>query len=174
MDTRQIMFCLRYVGSFLRGFSSDLLPQNPIAESCTLIVNTDPHTESCSHWLAIQLQSRTHSSYYFDTCDLPPHIPSIQSFITRNCIVWDYNAIHLQCPKSTVCGKYCCLFALYMGRGYTRRQFVGLLSTASDDRVVADVFESEFVPLRNISSGGSCCGSRSTRYVCFSSYFRRY
>ena len=95
MDTRQIMCSLRSVGSFLGFFLSDLLPQQPIAPSGTLIVNTDCHTESGSHWLAIHLQSRSHSSFYFDSYGLPPFIPSIESFLHRNSIVQNYNAVHL-------------------------------------------------------------------------------
>ena len=174
MDTRRIMCCLRYVSSYLCVFPSDLLPQNPIARSGTLNVNTDPHAESGSHCLAIHLQSRSHSSYYFDNYGLPPFIVSIQFFINRNCIVWDYNAIQLQELTSTVCGKYCCFLALYMDRGYTPRQFVGLLTTVSANKVVSDMLKSEFGPLRNISLGGQCRGSRSTRYVYSCSYFRRY
>ena len=118
MDTRQIMCCLRYVSSFLGVFPSYLLPQHSIAQSGTLIVNTDPHTETGSHWLAVHFQLCSHSSYYFDSYGLPPFIPSIQSFIRRNCSVWDYNSVQLQVPTSAVCGKYCCLFALYMDRLY--------------------------------------------------------
>ena len=60
---------------FLGVFPSDLLPQQPIAPSGTIIVNTEPHTEGGSHWLAIHLQSRPHSSF-FDSYGLPPFIPS--------------------------------------------------------------------------------------------------
>ena len=119
MDTRQIIFCLMYVISFLGVFPSDLLPRHSIARSGTVIVNTDPLTESDSHWLAIHFQSRSLCSYYFDSYGLRPFIPSIDSFIRRNSIVWDYNSVQLQGHTSTVCGKYCCLFALYMDRGYT-------------------------------------------------------
>ena len=165
MDTRQIMCSLRSVGSFLGVFPSDLLPQLPIAWSGTLIVNTDPHTESGSHCLAIHVQPRSHSSFYFDSYGLPPFIPPIESFLHRNNIVQNYKAVHLQGPTNTVCDKYCCLFALYMDRGYTPRQFIGLLPTASTDRVVADMFASAFGPLRGLCRGGQCCGSRSTRCV---------
>ena len=117
------------------------------------IVNTDPHTASGSHWLAIHFQSRSHFCYYFDSYGLPPFIPSIQSFIRRNCSVWDYNSVQLQRPASTVCGKYCCLFALYIDRGYTPKQFVGLLATATADKLVSEMFESEFGSIRNMSRG---------------------
>ena len=87
------MCCLRSVCSILGVFPSDLLPQQPIARSGTLIVNTDPHTESGSHWLAIHLQPKSHSSFYFDSYGLPPFIPSIESFLKRNSIVQTYNTI---------------------------------------------------------------------------------
>jgi hypothetical protein len=63
MDTRQIICCLRDVGSFLGLFPSDLLPQHSIARSGTLIVNTDPHIESGSHWLAIHFESSSFTAY---------------------------------------------------------------------------------------------------------------
>ena len=160
MDTRQIMCCLRYVISFLGFFPSDLLPQPSITLCDTLIVNTDPHTENGSHWLAIHFQSRSLSSYYFDSYGLPPFIPSVQSFIRSNCSVWDYNSIQLQGPTNTVCGKYCCLFVLYMDRGYTPKQFVGLLATATADKLVFEMFESEFGPLLNMSREGQCNNGR--------------
>ena len=145
------MCCLRSVGSFLGFYPSDLHPHLPIALSGTLIVNTDPHTESRSHWLAIHLQSRSHSSFYFDSSGLPLFIPSIESFINRNGIVSNYNTVQLQGHTSTVCGKYCLFFALYMDRGCTPIHFVGLLTTASAERVVSDMFASEFGLLRGLS-----------------------
>ena len=126
--------------SFLGVFPSDVLLQHFTARSSTFILNTDPHTESGSYWLAIHFQPRSHSSYYFDSYALPPYIPSIQSFLRRNSSVWDYNTIELHGRTSTVCGKYCCLFALYMDRSYTPKQFVGL-ATATAEKVVLDMFD---------------------------------
>ena len=157
------MCCLRSVGSFLGVFPSDLLLQQPIARSGTLIVISDPHTESGSHWLGIHLQFRSHSSLYFDSYGLSPFIPSIQSFLHRNSIVRNYNTVQLQGFMSTVCGMYCCLFALYRDRGNTpsssgfllRRQLTWWSRTCSppnSDPCVA--------------CPGECCCSRSTRYVC--------
>jgi len=44
---------------------------------------------------------------------------------------------------SEVCGKYCCLFALYTDRGYTPQQFVALFGDA-EDRQVEEIFTAEF------------------------------
>jgi len=44
----------------------------------------------------------------------------------RNRKTWDYNRRQLQGLTSDVCGKYCCLFAIYMDWGYTPKQFISL------------------------------------------------
>jgi hypothetical protein len=159
MDTRQIICCLRDVGSFLGVFASYKPPQYPILRYGTLIVITDPHTESGSHWLAIHIQSRSSRLYCFDSYGLPPYIAAIQSFINRNCTVWDYNMVQLQGSTTTVCGKYCCLLGLYRDRGYSPQKFAGLLSVGSmqSDRRVSELFKAEFGPLpRVLQRNGQC------------------
>jgi hypothetical protein len=81
---------------------------------------------------------------------------SIHSYITHNCSVWDYNRIQLQGPTSTVCGKYCCLFALYTDRGYTPKQFVALIDIATADKQISHMFEREFGRLHRVPRGGQC------------------
>jgi len=62
-------------------------------------------------------------------------VPDILAFVTRNCTTWDHNKRTLQSLTSDVCGKYCCLFALYMDWGYTPKQFVALFGDAADRQV---------------------------------------
>jgi hypothetical protein len=159
MYTRQIVCCLRDVGSFLGVFASDMLPKYPIQRSGTLIVNTDPHTESGSHWLAIHIQSRSSRLYYFDSYGLTPYIPAIQSFINRNCTVWDYNTVQLQGSTTTVCGKYCCLLALYMERVYSPQKFVGLLGYLQSDKRLSELFKAKFGPLPNVLQRNGKCNT---------------
>jgi hypothetical protein len=121
MGTRQIICCLRNVSSFLGVFPSDVLPRT--VRLGTLIVNTNRYTDTGSHWLASQIQTRSSKIYYFDSYGLPPLIPAVQSFINRSCTVWDYNSVQLQGPATEVCCKYCCLYALYENRGYSPRKF---------------------------------------------------
>ena len=45
---------------------------------------------------------------------------------------------------SSVCGEYCCLFALYLDRGYSLEQFVCPFDPRTADKQVAQVFTSEF------------------------------
>ena len=156
MDTVQIQHTLQGVDSFLGVYASDLLPCS-IKQTGTLIVNTDPHTEKGSHWLAIHVQPRASSCYYFDSYGSYPHIPEIQDFIRRNSTFWHYNNVQLQGPTTTICGEYCCLFAQYMDRGYTPQQFVGLFSADNADLHIRQLFRSEFGPQKSTHRGGQCC-----------------
>ena len=164
MDTVQITCTLKNVKSFLGVFPSDLLPHS-ITQPGTVIVNTDTHThtQTGSHWLAIRLEPRASTAFYFDSYGLSPHIHDIQSFLRRNCTVLNYNNTQLQGPLSTVCGKYCCLFALYMDRGYTGQQFVGLFTPGMADQQVENLFAQEFGSLRGVLRGGQCCISHYKR-----------
>jgi len=65
MDTVHILCTLREVCSFLDLFPSDLLPKL-ITQIPTVIVNADPHTEGCSHSLAVYFRPKSTSAYYFD------------------------------------------------------------------------------------------------------------
>jgi len=147
MDTLQIQHALHDVNSFLGVYASDLLPLS-IVQTGTIIVNTDPHTEPGLHWQAIYFQNphRTSNGYFFDSYGRDSFIPSIQDFIRRHCTVWQYSRMQLQGPTTTVCGEYCCLFALYMDRGYTRQQFVGLFAAENADPNIHQLFCSEFGP----------------------------
>jgi hypothetical protein len=151
----QILCTLQNIKSFLRVFPSDLLPHS-ITRSGSIIVNTEPHTEKGSHWLAIHFEPKSSSAFYFDSYVISPIIPAIQTFLRRNCTVWNHNTVQLQGLTSTVCGQYCCLFTLYMDRGYTPKQFIGLFTTDNADRQVNRIFTSVFAPLRKELRGGQC------------------
>jgi hypothetical protein len=155
----QISCALKNVKSFLGAFPSDLLPHS-INVPSTIILNTDNHTQTGTHRLAIHLEPRSSTAFYFDSYGLTPDIPDIQSFLRRNCTVLSYINAQLQGPLSTVCGKYCCLFALYMDRGITSRQFVGLFTPGLADQQVEDLFAYEFGSVRRLARGGQCCVSR--------------
>jgi hypothetical protein len=60
---------------------------------------------------------------------------------------------------STVCGQYFCLFALYVDRGYTPKQFVDLVHSAKADSQISRMFEQEFGTLCSVPRGKeqSCC-----------------
>jgi hypothetical protein len=163
MYTNQISCTLSNVQSFLGVFPADLLP-NSITGPGTVIVNTDAHTQTGTHWLAIRLEPRSSSAFYFDSYGLSPFVQDIQSFLRRNCTVLNYNTIQLQGPLSTVCGQYCCLFALFMDRGYTGPQFTGLFTPGPHaDLQVERLFASEFGEGALPHGRGLCCSRRYIR-----------
>ena len=114
-----------------------------------------------SHREKFTLSSRTFfpkssCAYYFDSYGILPLVPDIEAFLHRNCTVWDYNKRQLQGLTSNTCGKYCCLFALYMDRGFTAEQFVGQFDGASSaHREIFRAFASECgTPRRGNGCGG--------------------
>jgi len=143
MDTVQILCTLRDVRSFIDVFPSDLLPHF-IAWTCIVIINADTHTERGSHWLAVYFRPRSSSAYSFDSYDIVPFVPDIQAFIKRSCTIWDHNRRELQGLTSNICGKYCCLFALYMDRGYPPKQFISFFDACNADLQVDRLFTTEF------------------------------
>ena len=73
------------VKSFLGIYLFDLLPLSVLQQTGTVILNTDPHTQQGTHWLAIHFQPKSSTAFYFDSYGQPP--PSdlnILSFLTRN------------------------------------------------------------------------------------------
>jgi len=161
MNALQILCNLRDVKTFLGVFPSDLLPRT-ITQTGRIIVNCDPHTEGGSHWLAINFQPKSCSGFYFDSHGLRPYIPSIRSLLKRTCPVWNFNAVQLQGLTSSVCGHYCCVFALYLDKRYSPKQFISLFDPRTADRQVAQMFESEFgsvleSPSGPSGDGGQCC-----------------
>jgi len=133
MYTTQILFTLKDVKSFLGVYPSDMLPRS-VTRLGTVIINAKPHTEKSSHWLAVQLRPKSSNAYYLDSYGIVPLVHAIQAFIQRNYITWDHYRHQLQSLTSNNCGKYCCLFVLYMDRGFIPKQFVGLLRRLFFDR----------------------------------------
>jgi hypothetical protein len=71
-----------------RCLPSDILPLDKISQSGTIILSVDPHTEGVSYWLAIHIEPRFSTSFYFYSYGLPPFVPAIQSFLRRTCTIW--------------------------------------------------------------------------------------
>ena len=174
MNTKQKACTLKDVRSFLGVFPSDMLPRS-VTQTGTVIINTDPHTEKGSHWLAVHFFPKSSSAYYFDSYGILPLVPDIEAFIRRNCTVWDYNKRQLQGLTSNICGKYCCLFALYMDRGFTARQFVGQLEgAASADKRIVRTFASEFGERGSLPPwrGNDGCGVQCSSSLLYKKWVR--
>jgi len=165
MDTVQKICTFKNIKSFLGVYPSDILPHSIHHQASTVIINTDPHTLEGSHWLTIHFQPKALKVFYFDSYGLSPFNFNIQSFLRRNCTVWDYYTSQLQGPTSVVCGKYCCLFALNMDCRFTPEQFVNLFTSDMADRQIIELFTHEFGTLYGTPRGGQCCtASLNSKY----------
>ena len=154
----QILCTLRDVSSFLDVFPNDLLPQS-ITRTTTVIVKPDRNTEGVSHRLGVHFRLKSSSAYYFGSYGILPLVASIQAFNKSNCTTWDYNRRHLQGLTTDVCGKYCCIFALYMDRGYTPQNLISLFNAcnAAADQQVERLFTAEFGAQMSRGGCGQCC-----------------
>ena len=136
MDTLHIECGLRDLPPFTGVFASDQLPKRHSRIHETVIVNTDIHTEPGTHWLAVYVDRRSLTGYFFDSCGLFQYVPVIRDFFRQNCTVrWSHNTRQLQALTSDVCGQYPCLFALYMDRGLSPHEFVKLFGADPDRQV---------------------------------------
>jgi len=135
------------VRSFLGVFPTDMLPRF-FTQSGTIIINADLHTEKGSHWLAVHFLPKSSSAYFFNSYCIVPLDPDIEAFIRRNYTVSDYNRRQLHGVTSNICCKYCCLFALYMGRGFTAKEFVSNLTVRRQQ------FDRSFRP--SLPNSGRC------------------
>ena len=162
MDTVQITCTLKDIPTFLGVYPSDLLPTS-IHKTGTVIINADPHTREGSHWLMMHFNYPLSMAFYFDSYGREPSDPIILSFLKLNCAVWSYNSSSLKGPLSVVCGQYCCLFALYMARGFTPLQYVRLFTADVADRQAVQIFTAHFGPVCGTPRGDQCCKPSHTQ-----------
>jgi len=103
----------------------------------------------------VHFRPKSSYAYYFDTYGIVPFVPEIVEFVRRNSTTRDRNKRQLQSLTSDVCGKYCCLFALYIDRGYTPQQFEALFGKPADRQV--EMFTAEFGAKMPRGGWGQCC-----------------
>ena len=74
-----------------------MLPRS-IAQPSTVIVNTDAHTQSGSHWLAIRLEPRSSTAFYFEWIQVDPYSMIIQTLSEATAIFSNlYSKGHAKC-----------------------------------------------------------------------------
>ncbi|GFS54245.1 uncharacterized protein TNCV_2527631 [Trichonephila clavipes] len=103
---------------FLGVYPSDKIPK--VKKKAALVVNTDPHDEEGSHWLAMYIQDEK-TIEFFDSYGFPPSVyePHISQYVKLfpNVI---YNETSLQNLTSNVCGQYCIFYLLKRCKGHSQ------------------------------------------------------
>ena len=129
MNSTQILSYLKKLPGIqhIGVYASDRMP-NYIRPSTAIIVNTDPHTRSGTHWVAFYLDRNAEHVEYFDSFGSPPHLPDFQRFLKRIGRRYIYNRNRLQGFNSSVCGYYCLLYLLCKSHGMTMNEFVNSFS----------------------------------------------
>ena len=129
--------------------AADCLP-HIISPSTALVVNTDPHNEGGTHWVAFYLDENYNDGRgmieYFDSYGQPPHLHYYQGFLRRNARRYLYNEHRLQSDNTQVCGQYCLVY-LYLRTKFDLKmlEFVQLFgdtasSTTHNDALVERLF----------------------------------
>lgn len=122
-------------------YASDHLPLR-LPSSSALVVNTDPHTKSGTHWIAIFLDANGKMEY-MDSFGQPPLIPDHIKFIRRNSCCYRYNVQPLQSYGTSVCGQYCLVYLYLRSHGYAMKDFTTLFSedVNKNDLIVDKIFK---------------------------------
>ena len=115
------------------------------------VVNTDNHTKSGMHWIAIYADTAD-NILYFDSFGLPPLIPDHINRIRKNCKQFRWNVTRIQGDSSDVCGQYCIMFLTYMYNGLGFNKFI---ENFSDDFKRNDDIARRFVSLKNTNFTGN-------------------
>lgn len=127
LTTNQIEQQLRGVRFFIGVYAVDQLPEVR-SFPATLVVNTDPISESGEHWVALHLHPDRKADY-FCSFGFPPLIPELQTFLNRyGKSGRRYNQRTMQDINSSLCGDYCICFVKCVAKGIELPDFVDRFS----------------------------------------------
>jgi hypothetical protein len=107
-------------------YAADTLP-NKVKGPIGLIANTAPKTNPGDHWIAIFIDEKKHG-YYFDSFGRPPLVPSILTFLRKNCVKIKYNTKQVQHLNSIKCGQFSAVYLKYRFNGGSSKHFVDLFN----------------------------------------------
>lgn len=116
-------------GKFCGVYSSDTLPAVIEHYPCGLIVNTDPHREKGSHWVAMYFPSDENGEF-FDSYGYPPEFyrENFKTFLESHTRKWKYNHRTLQSLNSNSCGQFCLYFVINRNHGRSMSMIVNSFS----------------------------------------------
>jgi len=130
--------------------AADGLPAK-LTASTAIVANTEPHTESGEHWIAIYVRDNADDVIeYFDSYGRPPSDHYVLQLLRRNSQHYKYvwNKYRLQGFETTVCGLYCltylkCRADLSMSMGDYVQMF-SYTNTEANDACVKRLFHNLF------------------------------
>ena len=168
MDTFQIARALEQDATtskkFCGVFPSDKLPQVMDRYPCGFVANTDPSSQSGTHWIAFYFASE-HKAEFFDSYGQPPdhYRDSFVDFLDKHSYEWDFNKRKLQSIWSDVCGQYCIFYLSHRARGHSMNQIVQMFTanTMLNDAKVFKFVKNHF----HVMAKGSGVNQSSKKFV---------
>jgi hypothetical protein len=120
---------------FLGVFANDKLPKSDTYSSC-FIANTQPHTHTGEHWVAVSINANGKATY-FCSYGRPP-TKQMTSWLQKHSKEWCSTTERLQSYQSTTCGAYCVIFLHFMSRDVALRDILDLFTNdyKENDNVV--------------------------------------
>lgn len=109
---------------FIGVFPSDDLPKNSERFPFMMVVNTDPHNQPGTHWLAIYSKT-PRSIEFFDSYGNSPDFfnQNIRSYVQKYDFV-TFNDTPLQSSSTAVCGQYCIYYLYYKARNHSLKSII--------------------------------------------------
>lgn len=108
-DVFHLLYDVKYFGGVLA--SNQLSRMKP--GKC-YVINTKPSKHDGEHWVVID--RTTKRNYFFDSFGNPPEFYRFPTMC--------YSPHHLQAPKSSVCGIYCCYYIVNRSYGYSLKRIL--------------------------------------------------
>lgn len=117
---------------FMGVFPSDKVPKLQRFPAA-IVINTDKHDESGTHWLALYMENKQTLEFY-DSFGLPPETygEDIYRYVKTFKVV-QWNILPLQSPTSNVCGQFCIYFVVKRCQGFCMKMIVTPLAGKKND-----------------------------------------
>lgn len=143
MDTISIIDFIRPYqnkGIFKGVYPCDKLPSK-FSLPGAFVVNLSQHYESGSHWVAIYINEYG-QAYYFDSFGFDIRNQYINRFLRLHSKNVIFNKRQLQHITSNKCGKFCCVFIVYVLKCAPINRFINMfsLNLFINDIVIESVF----------------------------------
>ena len=141
MNSLQLRAALRNIPCDTVGvYAADEIPR-VWSKPTAIIANTDDHTKSGSHWIAMYV-GKDNIGHYFDSYGLPPIIPQHLARLKKNCKILFYNPQQFQSNTSDVCGQFCVMFIHLMCNGFGIHRFREIFSNnlCRNDKIVREYY----------------------------------
>jgi len=147
------------------------------SKSATIIANTDDHTKSGTHWIAMYV-GRDGVGHYFDSYRFSPIIPQHRTRFKRNCKILFNNAHQFQSNTSDTCGQFCVMFLHLMCTGFGMHRLRDIFSNdlSRNDKIALNYYNSymdhqqRYISKQNQSTGRGISNSNvvSQTQSCYS------